>query len=109
MHRRGTRSNSSSTRRGCTSSTSKTAPAFMPSRSSKQKEIQMRKRVGAIVAVAALVAAGCGGSSSGGKKQTGGTSNLTGTISMMSAGESNETDAYQVIFNDLINSKVKYK
>lgn len=63
----------------------------------------MRKRVIAVLAVTALVAVGC--SSSSNKKGN----NLTGTISMMSAGESNETDAYQLIFNDLINSKVKYK
>src|SRR3954464_4346295 len=70
----------------------------------------MRTRtMAAVVTVAALVAAGCGGSSSGGKNQGGQASNLTGTVSMMSAGESNETDAYQQIFNELINSKVKYK
>jgi len=63
----------------------------------------------AVVTVAALVAAGCGGSSSGGKNQGGKASNLTGSVTMMSAGESNETDAYQQIFNELINSKVKYK
>jgi alpha-glucoside transport system substrate-binding protein len=67
----------------------------------------MRARVVTVLAVAALLAAGCGGSSSGGK-QTGGTK-LSGTIVMMSAGESNETSAYQQIFNDLINSKVGYK
>src|SRR3954449_3963759 len=70
----------------------------------------MRTRtMAAVVTVAALVAAGCGGSSSGGKNQGGKASNLTGSVSMMSAGESNETDAYQQIFNELINSKVKYK
>src|SRR3954454_23244850 len=69
----------------------------------------MQARTMAVVTVAALVAAGCGGSSSGGKNQGGKASNLTGSVSMMSAGESNETDAYQQIFNELINSKVKYK
>src|SRR3954449_8368406 len=70
----------------------------------------MRTRtMAAVVTVAALVAAGGGGSSSGGKNQGGKASNLTGSVSMMSAGESNETDAYQQIFNELINSKVKYK
>src|SRR3954468_5209712 len=70
----------------------------------------MRTRtMAAVVTVAALVAAGCGGSSSGGKNQGGKASNLTGSVTMMSAGESNETDAYQQIFNELINSKVKYK
>ena len=60
----------------------------------------------AVLAVAALVAAGCGGSSSG--KPSGG-GKLTGTIVMMSAGESNETSAYQTIFDKDINSKVGYK
>lgn len=67
----------------------------------------MRVRVVAVLAVAALVSAGCGGSSSGGKKS--GSPKLTGTIVMMSAGESNETDAYQKIFDQDINSKVGYK
>jgi alpha-glucoside transport system substrate-binding protein len=56
----------------------------------------------------AVIAAGCGGSSSGGNKQAGG-KKLTGTIVMMSAGESNETSAYQKIFDSLINAKVGYK
>src|SRR6478735_3577694 len=68
------------------------------------------KLLGSIFVVAGLVAAGCGGSSSGGSNNQGGkASNLTGSVSMMSAGESNETDAYQQIFDQLINSKVKYK
>src|SRR3954454_25338524 len=70
----------------------------------------MRTRtMAAVVTVAALVAAGCGGSSSGGKNQGGKASNLPGSVTMMSAGESNGTAAYQQIFNELINSKVKYK
>jgi len=70
----------------------------------------MRLRLlGSVFVVAGLVAAGCGGSSSGGSNQGGKASNLTGSVSMMSAGESNETDAYQQIFDQLINSKVKYK
>jgi ABC-type glycerol-3-phosphate transport system substrate-binding protein len=61
----------------------------------------------ALAVGAAVIAAGCGGSSSGGK-QAGG-KKLTGTIVMMSAGESNETSAYQTIFDSLINAKVGYK
>lgn len=67
----------------------------------------MRTKAGLALAVGvAVIAAGCGGSSSGGK-QAGG--KLTGTIVMMSAGESNETSAYQTIFDSDINSKVGYK
>src|SRR5436305_6840335 len=70
----------------------------------------MKTRVVTVLAVAAaLVAAGCGSSSSGKSSGDKSSSNLTGTVSMMSAGEQNETDAYQQIFNELINSKVKYK
>jgi alpha-glucoside transport system substrate-binding protein len=69
----------------------------------------MKARVIALLAVAGMIATACGGSSSGGKHQGAAKPNLTGTIVMMSAGESNETDAYQTIFNDLINSKVGYK
>lgn len=70
----------------------------------------MKARVITLLAVVvALVAAACGGSSNGDNNKGGGGGDLTGTISMMSAGEQNETDAYQNIFNDLINSKVKYK
>jgi alpha-glucoside transport system substrate-binding protein len=64
----------------------------------------MKTRVIAVLAVTALVAVGCG--SSDNKKKG---DNLTGTLSLMSAGEQNEVDAYQSIFDDLINSKVKYK
>ena len=64
----------------------------------------MKTRVIAVLAVTALVAVGCGSSNNNKKGD-----NLTGTLSLMSAGEQNETDAYQTIFNDLINSKVKYK
>ena len=63
-------------------------------------------RVMAVLAVTALVAVGCS-SNDDNKKDSG--DNLTGTISLMSAGEQNETDAYQKIFDDLINSKVGYK
>lgn len=62
----------------------------------------MKTRVIAVLAVTALVAVGCGNDNKKGE-------NLTGTLSLMSAGEQNETDAYQTIFDDLINSKVKYK
>jgi len=69
----------------------------------------MKARAIALLAVAGMIATACGGSSSGGNKQGGAKPNLTGTIVMMSAGESNETDAYQTIFNSMINSKVGYK
>jgi len=68
----------------------------------------MRARVTAVLAVAAVIAAGCGGSSSGGKGTTG-NGKLTGTIVMMSAAQQNEAAAYQQIFDKQINAKVKYK
>jgi alpha-glucoside transport system substrate-binding protein len=56
-----------------------------------------------------MVAAACG--SSGDDNATSGTGGkkLSGSISMMSAGEQNEVDAYQAIFDQLINAKVGYK
>jgi alpha-glucoside transport system substrate-binding protein len=59
------------------------------------------------VAALAVIAAGCGGSSDGNDKGTGG-KDLTGKITVMSAGEQTEVDAYQGIFDDLINAKVGY-
>jgi alpha-glucoside transport system substrate-binding protein len=69
--------------------------------------------------VLALVVAGCGGDddddddAGGGTETTaeGGTELLenTGTVNLMSAGEPEEVEAYQAIFDDLINSKVDYE
>jgi alpha-glucoside transport system substrate-binding protein len=59
------------------------------------------------VAALAVVAAGCGGSD-GSDGNGGGGGDLTGKITVMSAGEQTETDAYQGIFDDLINAKVGY-
>lgn len=66
----------------------------------------MKARVMTLLVVAAMVATACSSNGSGSKS---GNSKLTGTIVMMSAGEQNETDAYQQIFDQLINSNVKYK
>jgi alpha-glucoside transport system substrate-binding protein len=64
----------------------------------------------------ALVAGACGGddddSSSGGTTTTAGGAKQgknTGTVNLLSAGEPEETDAYQKIFDDLINAKADYK
>lgn len=73
----------------------------------------MRVRLLIVPVALAVVVTACGGTS---KTNTGGATpsptggpKLSGTITMMSAGEQNETDAYQKIFDDLINSKVGYK
>ena len=54
----------------------------------------------------ALVAAACGDDD--GDAGDGGGDN-TGEVALLSAGEPEETDAYQVIFDDLINSEVDYE
>lgn len=67
--------------------------------------------------VAALALAACGSddngdSSAGGGDQNGDGIELadnTGTVNLMSAGEPEETQAYQEIFDDLINSETDYK
>src|SRR3954468_24862927 len=64
-----------------------------------------------------LVAGACGGddddSSSGGggggAGDASGQQDNTGTVNLMSAGEPEEVDAYQKIFDDMINSKTDYK
>jgi alpha-glucoside transport system substrate-binding protein len=69
----------------------------------------------ALLTVFVTLLAACGddddnGGSSGATGTTlAGQKKNTGKVTMMSAGEQNETDAYQKIFDDLINSKVKYK
>jgi alpha-glucoside transport system substrate-binding protein len=79
------------------------------------KETHMRlRRWLALVAVLMLVAAACGDdddTSTGGTGTTGGTSEQlpnTGKVVLMSAGEPEEVDAYNAIFDDLINSQVDY-
>lgn len=68
----------------------------------------MRYRFLAVPVAMALALAACG--SNDNNKSSGGSSGSpTGKVTMMSAGEQNEVDAYQKIFDDLINSKVKYK
>jgi alpha-glucoside transport system substrate-binding protein len=60
-----------------------------------------------------LLLAACGSNDNNKSSDNGGTSSgrlkNKGTVTMMSAGEQNETDAYQKIFDDLINSKADYK
>ena len=72
----------------------------------------MRYRKLAVVLCAlALVAAACGDdedSSGGGGDGGDGGGDLTGELTLMSAGEPEETDAYQQIFDDMINSEVDY-
>jgi alpha-glucoside transport system substrate-binding protein len=58
----------------------------------------------------ALVAAACGGDDDGDAGGDGGDGgDNTGEVALLSAGEPEETDAYQVIFDDLINSEVDYE
>src|SRR5689334_1493551 len=71
--------------------------------------------VTAITAAFALVAAACGGDDSSNNNKSSTESTLkgqkanTGKVNLMSAGEPEETQAYQQIFDDMINSKVDYK
>jgi alpha-glucoside transport system substrate-binding protein len=60
-----------------------------------------------------LVGAACGDddddSASGGTATTSGGAENTGSVNLLSAGEPEETDAYQQIFDDLINADADYK
>lgn len=61
----------------------------------------------------ALVAAACGGDDNNDSKGDGdgggsGALKNTGKVALLSAGEPEETDAYQKIFDDLINAKTDY-
>lgn len=69
----------------------------------------MRKRWLVIPLVALVLFAACGDDDDDGGEATGGGKKNTGKVTLMSAGEPEETDAYQKIFDDLINSKVDYK
>lgn len=68
----------------------------------------------ALICAFALIAAACGSDkSNGGAKSTGtgakGQLKNKGEVNLLSAGEPEETQAYQEIFDDLINSKTDYK
>jgi alpha-glucoside transport system substrate-binding protein len=71
--------------------------------------------VGAALFALAIVVAACGGddddstNATGSQNTTAGQKKNTGKVNLMSAGEPEETQAYQKIFNDMINSKVDYK
>jgi alpha-glucoside transport system substrate-binding protein len=56
-----------------------------------------------------VAASACGDDDDGGDNAGGNGGGPSGKITLMSAGEPEETDAYQKIFDDLINSKVDYK
>jgi alpha-glucoside transport system substrate-binding protein len=77
----------------------------------------LRRLTTALLAFA-LVAAGCGGdddddAASDNTEATGADGfelqENTGTVNLMSAGEPNEVDSYQQIFDDLINSETDYE
>jgi alpha-glucoside transport system substrate-binding protein len=71
--------------------------------------------VGAALFALAIVVAACGGddddstNATGSQNTTAGQKKNTGKVNLMSAGEPEETQAYQKIFNEMINSKVDYK
>jgi len=68
------------------------------------------RRLLAVPAVALLLAAACGDDDDddGGGAASEGQDENTGTVNLMSAGEPEEVDAYQQIFDDLINSETDY-
>ena len=69
------------------------------------------RRLLAVPAVALLFAAACGDdddSDQGAAEPSGDQGKNTGSVNLMSAGEPEEVDAYQVIFDDLINSETDY-
>ena len=74
------------------------------------------RRLLAVPAVAILFLAACGdddddggGQAEGGDEGGSGQSENTGTVNLMSAGEPEEVEAYQAIFDDLINSETDYQ
>ena len=83
-----------------------------------EKHMRLRKLIVPLFVVA-LVAAGCGGDDDD-DDATGETTDQTdgggielgedtGTVNLMSAGEPNEVEAYQQIFDELINSETDYE
>jgi alpha-glucoside transport system substrate-binding protein len=69
------------------------------------------RRLLAVPAVALLLTAACGGDDDdddGAAEPSEGQEEDTGTVNLMSAGEPEEVDAYQEIFDDLINSETDY-
>jgi alpha-glucoside transport system substrate-binding protein len=69
------------------------------------------RRLLAVPAVALLLAAACGGDDDdddGAAEPSEGQEENTGSVNLMSAGEPEEVDAYQEIFDDLINSETDY-
>jgi alpha-glucoside transport system substrate-binding protein len=69
------------------------------------------RRLLAVPVVALMLAAACGGDDdddSGSAEPSGDQQENTGTVNLMSAGEPEEVDAYQQIFDDLINSETDY-
>jgi alpha-glucoside transport system substrate-binding protein len=70
------------------------------------------RRLLAVPTVALLLAAACGDDDDSGDEgaaTSGDQEENTGTVNLMSAGEPEEVDAYQVIFDDLINSDTDYE
>ena len=68
------------------------------------------RKIAVVLCALALVAAACGDDddSGGGGDGGDGGGDLSGELTLMSAGEPEETDAYQQIFDDMINSEVDY-
>jgi alpha-glucoside transport system substrate-binding protein len=69
------------------------------------------RRLLAVPAVALLLAAACGDDDDdddGAAEPSEGQEENTGSVNLMSAGEPEEVDAYQEIFDDLINSETDY-
>ena len=70
------------------------------------------RRLLAVPTVALLLAAACGDDDDSGDEgaaTSGDQEENTGTVNLMSAGEPEEVEAYQAIFDDLINSDTDYE
>ena len=68
----------------------------------------MRSRLLSIAAVLLLVLASCGDDDDDGGGEAGGAEENTGTVNLMSAGAPEEVEAYQEIFDEMINAEVDY-
>src|SRR5690606_12586583 len=79
-----------------------------PQRQQKEKKMRPRRLL-AVPMVGLLVLAACGDDDGdGGNGTAGSAAEDTGRVNLMSAGEPEEIDAYQQIFDDLINSETDY-
>ena len=70
---------------------------------------RLRVRLLAILVIVIMVMAACGDDDDDDTAGGGGGEENTGTVNLLSAGEPEEVEAYQEIFDELINSETDYE